>query len=74
MCRVSANILSVRTCSSYHASGGTVHNVTETFQHELFDQYYLDYDVAVAKVRTELNVPIDSAMCVTCAAVIFRFI
>ena len=66
MYRVSANYLTVRTCSTYHDSGGTVHNVTAAYKHENYRTYVQDYDVAVVQVCTELNIPIESAMCVRC--------
>ena len=77
MYRVSANSLTVRTCSTYHASGGTMHNVIGGYYHGSYDPNTVDYEVAVLQVCTEFNMQIDSGMCVCVCdvfAVIFRFI
>jgi len=62
MYRVSANYLTVRTCSTYYASGGTIHNVTGGYYHGSYNSNTSDYDVAVLKVCTELNMPVDCGM------------
>jgi hypothetical protein len=64
MYRVSPNYLTVRTCSTTHASGGTVHNVIGGYYHGSYDPNTVDYDVAVLQVCTEFNMPLGSAMCV----------
>jgi len=73
MYRVSANYLTVRTCSTYHASGGTIHNVISGYYHGSYDSITTDYDVAVLKVCTEFNITIDSGLS-SVFDVIFRFI
>jgi len=48
--RVSAASLTVRTCSTYHAFDGTIHNVTGGYYHENYSPITIDYDVAVLQV------------------------
>ena len=55
MYRVPANYLTVRTCSTYHASDGTIHNVTAGYYHGSYNPITIDYDVAVLQVCTEFN-------------------
>jgi len=55
----SADYFTVRTCSTYHASGGTVHNVTGGFYHGSFNPPSIDYDVAVL----EIDPPITYSNC-----------
>jgi len=64
MYRVSANYLTVRACSTYHASGGTVHNVIGVYYHGSYNSNTADYEVAILQVCTEFNMSIDSGMCV----------
>jgi len=66
MYRAYVNYFTVRTCSTYHGSGGTIHSVTTGYYHGSYSTSTTDYDVAVLKVCTEFNMPIDSAMCVMC--------
>ena len=65
MYRENANSLTVRSCSTNHASGGTIHNVIGGFYHEWYNEKTIDYDVAVLWVCIEFNMAIYIAMYIT---------
>jgi hypothetical protein len=49
--------LTVRVGSTYHEFGGTIHSVTGGFYHENYDENNnYDYDVAVLRVCTDLDI------------------
>jgi hypothetical protein len=56
----------VRAGSPLHASGGSTHSVKGGYVHMMFDPNNGDYDVAVVRVRTDFDIPTDSANYVTC--------
>ncbi|XP_078033082.1 trypsin-7 [Augochlora pura] len=47
--------VTVRSGSSQHDFGGTIHNVTFMIYHEKYDPYSNDYDVALIKVEPPFN-------------------
>jgi hypothetical protein len=56
----------LRVGSTHYASGGTIHKVIRGSSHGLYNPNNGDYDVAVLKVCTKLDIPIDSAKYVMC--------
>jgi len=57
---MNANSLTVRAGSAYHDFGGTVHSVTGGFYHANYSQFnHMDYDVAVLRVSTDFDIPLD---------------
>jgi len=63
---MNVNTLTVRAGSTHHDSGGTVHNVTGGFYHGGFQFYNHDYDVAVLRVCTDLDIAIDISKYILC--------
>jgi hypothetical protein len=56
---MNAKDLTIRAGSTNQCSGGIVHQVTGGFYHGSYDDYNIDYDVAVLRVCTGLDIPID---------------
>jgi len=48
--RISASNVRFRAGSSFRESGGTLHPASQLIAHPLFDDYTIDFDVAVARV------------------------
>jgi hypothetical protein len=61
-----ANYLSVRAGSTHHEFGGTIHQVTGGFYHGSYNEDFYDYDVAVLRVSTDFDIPIDILEYVMC--------
>jgi len=66
MYRSNGNDLTVRAGSTHHASGGTIHHVTGGFYHGSFNISNLDYNVAVLRVCTDIDIPTDISKYVKC--------
>ena len=49
--RISATNVRVRAGSSIRGSGGTLHQAVEIIVHPLYDDYTVDFDVALIRVR-----------------------
>jgi len=64
--RTSSNNLSVRAGSTRYSSGGTLHRVTHGFYHGSYNPRNHDYDVAVLRVCTDLDIAIDISKYVMC--------
>jgi hypothetical protein len=59
--------LTVRAGSTYNYNGGTIHFVTGGFYHGSYNQnFYNNFDVAVLRVCTDFDIPIDLSKYVTC--------
>jgi len=56
---MNAKDLTIRVGSTHHADGGTVHQVTGGFYHGSYEDYNIDYDVAVLRVCPDFDIPID---------------
>ena len=62
-----AEYLTVRVGSTFLGSGGTVHNVTGGYYHGSYNnQSYNGYDVAILRVCTDFDIPIDISKFVMC--------
>ena len=48
--RISASNVEFRAGSSFRGSGGTLHRASQLIAHPFYDDYTLDFDVAVARV------------------------
>ena len=48
--RITATNVRFRAGSSFRETGGTTHPASQLFAHPLFDDYTIDFDVAVARV------------------------
>ena len=64
--RLSANYLTVRAGSRYRDFGGTIHQVRGGFYHGNYDLDDYDYDVAILRVCTEFDIPINISKYVMC--------
>jgi hypothetical protein len=64
--RADTNFLTVRAGSAFHDNGGTIHHVTGGYYHALFNQNNLDYNVAVLRVSSDFDIPVDRAKYVMC--------
>jgi hypothetical protein len=60
------NDITVRAGSTYHNFGGKIHHVTGGFYHGWYDPISYDYDVAVLRVCTDFDIPIDISNYVMC--------
>jgi hypothetical protein len=49
-----------------HAVGGSIHRVIAGYYHMMFHPGYLEYDIALLRVGTEFDVPVDSAKLLMC--------
>jgi hypothetical protein len=58
--------LTVRAGSTHYSSGGTLHKVTHGFYHGSYNPKNKDYDVAVLKVCTDLDIAIDFSKFMMC--------
>ena len=57
MYRLNTNYLTVRAGSIYYDYGGQTQSVAQVIIHELYNQYnFNDYDVAVLRVCTDLDI------------------
>jgi len=61
-----ANYLTVRAGSTHHEFDGTIHYVTGGFYHGNYNDFNRDYDVAVLRVCTDFDNPIDILLYVMC--------
>jgi len=57
--RMNAKDLTILAGSTNHESGGTVHQVRGGFYHGSYDDYKIDYDAAVLRVCSDLDIPTD---------------
>ncbi|XP_022904846.1 trypsin delta-like [Onthophagus taurus] len=51
-----ASSLTIRSGSSLHASGGTIHSISSIIYHSSYNSATVDYDIAVIKVSTAFNI------------------
>ena len=63
---MNAKDLTIRAGSKHYDAGGTVHQVTGGFYHGDYDDENIDYDVAVLRVCTDLDIPLDISKYVMC--------
>jgi len=59
ICRLNATDLTIRVGSKHHNNNGTVHQVTGGFYHGNYEDYTIDYDVAVLRVCPDFDIPLD---------------